>query len=277
MMTASGCQVNCYRDPSGTHHNLGMSNDFGSYPGDASRNPGHGAPQQPYGQQQYGQQQYGQQPPSYGYAPPGYGAPQGPPPPSGKIKPGIGWIVGVWLLALVSIIVGIGGFAGGLFNAVTDAAPTQTFAPGQATTVRIDPADKPAIYVATGGPTRFECTLKGGTGTPSLQKPDIQQTVAGSDGVTWEMGLRVGVDQAGDYQVQCSAEPAEGTTFGVGKELAADSLVGGVLALFLIPAVGILLAIVVTIVVLVKRSNARKRRAAAVPVGQWGQPGPYGG
>ncbi|MFF3438878.1 hypothetical protein [Streptosporangium sp. NPDC002721] len=253
-----------------------MSNDFGSYPGDASRNPGHGAPQQPYGQQ-YGQQQYGQQPPSYGYAPPGYGAPQGPPPPSGKIKPSIGWIVGVWLLALVSIVVGIGGFAGGLFNAVTDAAPTQTFAPGQAATVKIDPADKPAIYVATGGPTQFECTLKGGTGTPSLQKPDIQQTVAGSDGVTWEMGLRVGVDQAGDYQVQCSADPAEGTTFGVGKELAADSLVGGVLALFLIPAIGILLAIVVTIVVLVRRSGARKRRAAAVPVGQWGQPGPYGG
>ncbi|MER6826675.1 hypothetical protein ABT352_11865 [Streptosporangium sp. NPDC000563] len=261
-----------------------MSNDFGSYPGDASRGPGHGGPQQPYGQQygqqqpgqQYGQQPYGQQPPSYGYAPPGYGAPQGPPP-SGKIKPGIGWIVGVWLLALVSIVVGIGGFAGGILGAVTDAAPTRTFAPGETATVALDPADKPAIYVATGGPTKFECTLTGGTSTPRLQKPDIQQTVAGSDGVTWEMGLRVGVDQAGDYQVQCSADPADGTTFGVGRELSADSLVGGVAALFLIPGIGILLAIVVTIVVLVKRSGARKRQAAAASsMGQWGQPGPYG-
>jgi len=268
-----------------------MSNDFSSYPGDASRGPGHGGPQQPYGQQshgqpppgqpQYGQQpsgqpQYGQQPPSYGYAPPGYGAPQGSPPPSGKIKPGIGWIVGVWLLALVSIIVGIGGFAGGILGAVTDASPTRTFAPNEAATVTLDPADKPAIYVATGGPTKFECTLTGGTSTPRLQKPDVQQTVAGSDGVTWEMGLRVGVDQAGEYQVQCSADPAEGTTFGVGRELSADSLVGGVAALFLIPGIGILLAIVVTIVVLVKRSGARKRQAAAASMGQWGQPGPYG-
>ncbi|WP_433375591.1 hypothetical protein [Streptosporangium sp. CA-115845] len=245
-----------------------MSNDFGSFPGDASRSPGYGSPQQPYGQQPH------QNDPSYGYAPPGYGAPQSPPP-TGKIKPGIGWIVGVWLLALVSIIVGIGGFAGGVLGAVTSAAPTKTFAPGENTTVTLDPADKPAIYVSTSGPTNFECTLTGGTGTPSLQKPLVQQTVAGSDGVVWEMGLQIGVEQAGDYQVTCTADPVEGTTFGVGRELSAGSLVGGVIALFAVPGIGILLAIIVTIVVLVKRGNVRKRRAAA-SAGQWGAPGPYG-
>ncbi len=268
MMTPSHWQVNCYRVSTGSRHNSYMSNDFGSFPGDASRGPGYGSPQQPYGQQP---QQNG---PSYGYAPPGYGAPQGPPP-AGKIKPGIGWIVGVWLLALVSIIVGIGGFAGGVLGAVTSAAPTKTFAPGENTTVTLDPADKPAIYVSTSGPTNFECTLTGGTGTPSLQKPLVQQTVSGSDGVVWEMGLQIGVEQAGDYQVTCTADPVEGTTFGVGRELAAGSLVGGVIALFAVPGIGILLAIIVTIVVLVKRGNARKRRAAA-SAGQWGAPGPYG-
>ena len=231
--------------------------------------PGYGSPQQPYGRQPH------QGGPSYGYAPPGYGAPQGPPP-GGKIKPSIGWIVGVWLLALLSIFIGIGGLAGGVLSAFTSAAPTQTFAPGETATVTLDPADKPAVYVSTNQPTNFECALTGGTGTPSLHEPTVQQTVSGSDGVIWEMGLQIGVEQAGDYQVKCTAEPEEGTRFGVGRELAAESLVGGVIALFVVPSVGILLAIVVTIVVLVKRSGARRRRAAA-SAGQWGAPGPYGG
>lgn len=240
-----------------------MSNDFNSFPGDTSRGPGYGAPQQPYGQ------------PSYQSGPPpfGYGAPQGPPP-SGKIKPGLGWIVGVWLLAVLSLVVGIGGFAGGVLGVITDAAPTRTFAPGEHATVTLDPADKPAIYVSTSGPTNFECSLTGGTNPPSLKKPNVQQTVQGTDGVTWEMGLQVGVEQAGDYQVQCTADPETGTRFGMGRELAAESLISGSLILFLVPTAGFLLAIVVTIVVLVKRSGARKRVAAASA--QWGQPGPYG-
>ncbi|MFI6451165.1 hypothetical protein ACIBF6_06380 [Streptosporangium amethystogenes] len=274
-----------------------MSNDFGSFPGDASRGPGYGSPQQSYGQQSH------QNGPSHGYAPPGYGAPQGPPPPTGKIKPSIGWIIGAWLLALVSIIVGIVGFVGGvqgavggLLDVVTSAAPTKTFAPGENVTVALDPADKPAIYLATNGPTSFECTLTGGTGTPSLRKPPVPQSVPGSDGTLWEMGLQIGVEQVGDYQVTCTADPAEGTTFGVGQELTAESLVGkaaevntlsadqqlaaeslarGVAYIFGVPSIGILLAIIVTIVVLVKRSNARKRLAAA-SAGQWGAPGPYG-
>jgi len=244
-----------------------MSNDFSSFPGDASRGPGYGAPQQPYGQPSY------QGGPPHNYPPSGYGPPQGPPP-RGKIKPGLGWIVGVWLLAVLSLIVGIGGFAGGLLGAISDAAPTRTFAPGEQATVALDPADKPAIYVSTSGPTNFECSLTGGTNPPSLKKPSSQQVVQGTDGVTWEMGLQVGVEQAGDYQVQCTADPEAGTTFGVGRELAAGSLVGGSIILFLVPTAGFLLAVVVTIVVLVKRSRARKHVAAASA--QWGQPGPYG-
>ncbi|MFI6885544.1 hypothetical protein [Streptosporangium canum] len=228
--------------------------------------PGHGAPQQPYGQQQH------QGAPPYGYAPPGYGAPQGPPPKT-KVKPGIGWIVGAWLVFVLSVIVGIAGFAGGIFSAITDAAPTSSFQPGQTVTVKLDPADKPAIYVSAATGTKFECQIQGDPGAVRLQQPSLDQTVT-SDGVIWELALRVGVDKAGDYPLTCTTAEGASAKFGVGKEIAADSVVGGAVALFAVPGLGLLLAVIVTIVVLVKRSGARKRQAAAA--GQWGQPGPYG-
>ncbi|MFC7644069.1 hypothetical protein ACFQX6_27510 [Streptosporangium lutulentum] len=162
--------------------------------------PDYGVPQHPYGQQQY------QNDPSYGYASFAYGVPQGPPPRE-KIKPGIGWIVGVWLVALLSVIAGVGGFLGGVFNALGDAAPATSFGSGKVVTVSLDPADKSAIYVSATGPTDFECAFQGGPGTARLSQPDIQQTVT-SDGVIWEMGLRVGVDKAGDYQLTCDASEA---------------------------------------------------------------------
>ncbi|MEV7007862.1 hypothetical protein [Streptosporangium sp. NPDC051022] len=256
-----------------------MSNDFGSPSGDATaRVPGYGAPQQPYGQptQPYqGGGQYQGAPPSYGYPPSGYGAPQGPPP-KVKVKPGIGWIVGVWLLFVLSVIIGIGGFAGGIFSAVTEAAPATSFGSGQKTTVSIDPADKPAIYVSAAKGTQFNCELEGDPGTVRLQQPGIQQTVT-RDGVLWELALRIGVDKAGDYPLTCTTSgEATDAKFGVGKEIVATSVVGGTLILIGVPSIGFLLAVIVTIVVLVKRSGARRRQAAAA-AGQWGHPGPYGG
>ncbi|WP_433254273.1 hypothetical protein ACQPYK_12290 [Streptosporangium sp. CA-135522] len=243
-----------------------MSHDFGSPSGGASAGaPGHGAPQQPYGHQQGA--------PSYGYAPPGYGTPQGPPPKT-KIKPSIGWIVGAWLVFVLSIIVGIAGFAGGIFSAITDAAPTSSFGSDKTVTVRLDPADKPAVYVSAETGTKFECQLQGDPAKVRLEQPGVQQTVT-ADGVIWEMALRVGVDKAGDYQLTCTAPETSNARFGVGKEIAAGSVMSGAVALFAVPALGFLLAVIVTIVVLVRRSGARKRRAAAA--GQWGQPGPYGG
>ncbi|MDP9861356.1 MULTISPECIES: hypothetical protein [Streptosporangium] len=243
-----------------------MSHDFGSPSGGApSGAPGYGAPQQPYGQHQGA--------PSYGYASPGYGAPQGPPPKT-KVKPSIGWIVGAWLVFVLSVIVGIAGFAGGIFSAITDAAPTSSFEPGKAVTVKLDPADKPAIYVSAETGTNFECQIQGDPEKVRLQQPGVQQTVT-SDGVVWELALRIGVDKAGDYQLTCTTSEGAPAKFGVGKEIVADSVVGGAIALFAVPGLGFLLAVIVTIVVLVRRSGARRRQAAAA-AGQWGQPGAYG-
>lgn len=249
-----------------------MSNDFGSPSGGgAPHGPGYGAPQQPYGQPHQQQQQYQQAGPSYGYPPPGYGAPQGPPP---KVKPSIGWIVGAWLVFVLSVIIGFVGFAGGLFSAVSEAAPASSFGPGQKTTVSLDPANKPAIYVSAAKGTNFECQIEGAPGTVKLQRPNFQQTVT-AGGELWELALRIGVDKAGDYPITCTTSGGVDAKFGVGKEIVADSVIGGTVVLFAVPGLGFLLAVLVTIVVLVKRSGARKRQAAAA-AGQWGQPGPYG-
>jgi hypothetical protein len=249
-----------------------MSHDFGHPSGDAAaRVPDHGVPRQPYDQQY-------QNNPSYGYGPPGSAAFQSPPS-TLKIKPGIGWIVGAWLIAALSVVVGIGGFVSGIFSAFGDAAPTSSFGSGETVTVTLGPADGSVIYVSATEVTRFECGLQDGPGKSSLERPDAQQAqqIVTSDGVVWEMGLRVGVDRAGDYRLTCTTDEASGTRFGMGKELVADSLVGGVIALFAVPGAGILLAIIVTIVVLVKRSGARRRRdfTSAEQWGPWPQ-GPHG-
>jgi hypothetical protein len=192
-----------------------------------------------------------------------------------KAGPSIGWIVGAWLLAVVSVIAGIAVFAGGILSTVGDAAPPASYGPGEVFTVKLDPAESPALYVSAAEGTRFQCGFQEGT-QGRLENSLVQTTITGSDGIPWELAFRIGVDQAGEYKLGCSVEGEGQARFGVGREVAAGAIVGGTAGLFLIPGFGVLLAIVVTIVVLVKRSRARKRDTAA-PVGAWGPAGPYGG
>ncbi|WP_449060230.1 hypothetical protein [Planomonospora algeriensis] len=245
-----------------------MSHDFGNPSGGFV--PPSGTPQNPA--QHPAAQPYGGAP-SYGYAPPGYGAPQAPPP-KAKAGPSVGWIVGAWLLAVVSVIAGIAISVGGILSFANDAAPPASYGPGEVFTVELDPAESPALYVSAAQGTKFQCGFQEGT-QGRLENSLVQTTVTGSDGIPWELAFRIGVDQAGEYKLACSVEDGGQARFGVGRELAADALVGGVVALFLIPGLGVLLAIVVTIVVLVKRSRARKLAAAPAPV--WGPTGPYRG
>ncbi|GAA3445247.1 hypothetical protein [Planomonospora venezuelensis] len=189
------------------------------------------------------------------------------------MKPGIGWIVGAWLVAALTVIIGIGGFVGGVINTVGDAAPSSSFGPGEFVTVRLDPEDKPAIYVSAAAGTKFECGFAEGTPQGRLERPGTSTTVTGSDGITWEQALRIGVDRAGDYQLGCAVTDGGDARFGVGREVAAGSLVGGAVMLVLLPILGFLLAVIVTIVVLVKRKRAKREAAAAA--GAWG--GPPGG
>ncbi|OPG14703.1 hypothetical protein [Microbispora sp. GKU 823] len=55
------------------------------------------------------------------------------PPPYGgsrPIRPRLLWIFLSWALFVVLLVAGVGGFAGGLFSTIGDAAPTTTFSGG---------------------------------------------------------------------------------------------------------------------------------------------------
>ncbi|MBE3010057.1 hypothetical protein IL992_12765 [Microbispora sp. NEAU-D428] len=185
-----------------------------------------------------------------------------PPPYAGPrpIRPRLLWIFLSWVLFVVLLVAGVGGFAGGLFSTIGDAAPTTTFSGGQSVNVALDPADKPAIYAAVDQPTDVRCQLGDGADPRvRLTRPAVSQTVT-LNGTTWELLFEAGVPKAGAYQLACEGD---GVRFGVGKQLAggAGMLVGGAIALLALPTVGFLAALIVTIVVLARRSAARRRMA----------------
>ncbi|MET8155099.1 hypothetical protein ABZT47_01920 [Sphaerisporangium sp. NPDC005289] len=227
--------------------------------------PSHGGPS--YGGPSYGGPSYGG--PASEAAHPLYASPA--PAAPGPVRPRVLWIVLAWLVAVICGVVGIVGFAGGLFKTITDAAPTQTFQSGGSVSVPMDPKDKPILYASASGPTDINCLAVDGAGKKvDLTSPKASQTVS-ADGRVWEAVFDIGVPAAGTYKVSCQAEAGKQVLFGVGKSLTADTgaLAGGVASLFLIPLAGFLLAVVTTIVVLVRRGRNRKRQAAAAA--------PYGG
>ncbi|MGW0806751.1 hypothetical protein [Nonomuraea sp. NPDC002799] len=165
-------------------------------------------------------------------------------------------------MAVVCAGVGIALFANGVMSSVSALAPTKTFASGESVTVSIDPANKPAIYLASDAVVHYQCQISGGPGQAKLAKTTGSQTVTMGSTV-WEQILVINAPAKGDYQLTCTTQEQASVRYGVGRELAAAAggLVGGVAFLFLIPGAGLLIAIVGTVVVLMRRSGARKRLA----------------
>lgn len=177
-----------------------------------------------------------------------------------RIRPRAWWIAVAWGFALLCVIAGFAVFATGLVSGVSGAAPSKTFAPGEKVTLTIDPAEQPALYLTRGQQVTWECQI-GGNG--KLVTSPASQTVE-LNGVSWELIALVNVPAKGDYELTCTIEEQAATRFGLGRDLtsAAGSVIGGVVALFAIPGVGILVAIIWTIVVVVRRNSHRKRLAA---------------
>jgi hypothetical protein len=238
---------------------------YGPQPGSQ---PGYGPPPQ-YGTPPPPPQQYGNAPTQYG-PPPQYGQygpygqqPQFPPRIDSKaVKPSLWWVALVWGVAVVAGIVGVVVFVGGVVSSVTDLAPSKTFAAGESVKVTVDPADKPAIYVASDTPVKYECEISGGSAPAKLAKTAGSQTVTVGS-VVWEQILVINAPAKGDYQLTCTNQESATVRYGVGKPLtaAAGGIVGGTAALILIPGAGLLIAIIVTIVIVMRRSSARKRLA----------------
>jgi hypothetical protein len=215
--------------------------------------PPPGDPRPPHGYGGYGPPPGYQQPPAgLGHPPYPYG------PQAGPVRPGLLWVWLSWGAFVVLAVVGTVIFVGGLASSVGDAAPTATFESGEDTIVQIDPADMPAIYATAASATDVHCaifTRDTTTDGLSLTQPNGSVTVT-LNGTRWEQVFRIGVPRPDRYRVTCEGE---GARFGVGKDLPAGRFVGSVLLWIALPAIGFIAALTTTIVVLVKRSNARRR------------------
>ncbi|MFD1937296.1 hypothetical protein ACFSKW_38085 [Nonomuraea mangrovi] len=181
---------------------------------------------------------------------PRYGA-YVPPPAPGQIRPRAWWIAVVWTVALLTAVSGVAGFASDLDSTLKELVPARSFAPGEPVTVTIDPADEPGLYLSSRRPVRFSCEIDGG----GLSEPNGTQTVN-----EWELVHVIDVPEKGEYEVYCSAEEDAEARFGVGRLLTAamGEIAGSVLVLLAVPGAGILFAIIMTIAILVRRSNARR-------------------
>ncbi|MCC5580649.1 hypothetical protein IMZ11_34030 [Microtetraspora sp. AC03309] len=232
-----------------------MTENQNPLPGDAR------GPSSPYDQATpYGQPtQYGQGSPYAQGTPYPQGA-YGTPPPQGPVRPRILWIILAWLLFVILLVVGVAGFAGGLTSTIKDAASITTFKSGEKVNVRLDPKDKPAIYASSDHAANVTCKVEDDAGLDvSLTQPTASQTITYGD-AAWGMVFQIGAPTAGAYNVSCEGE-GEDVWFGVGNEIMSSmgKLVGGMVAMIALPSVGFLIAVIVTIVVLVRRSGARKR------------------
>jgi hypothetical protein len=196
-------------------------------------------------------------PPGYGFAghpgdvPAGFGPPY---PPAqvepGEIRPRVLWIVLAWVLFAVSVVVGILLLVGAFTMLMTDAAPRQTFASGEQIELFVAPGDRPVIYASGDPNVPWNCYVNPPDAV-SLTPLSLAQTVT-VNGTTWYAVAVIEVAAPGRYQLLCESDGQ----FGIGKEIPAGWLIGG----FVLPVAGFVIAVVTTIVVLVRRNSMLKRR-----------------
>ncbi|MEV4221002.1 hypothetical protein [Nonomuraea sp. NPDC049725] len=213
----------------------------------------HQYPPPPPGQQPY----FAPPPPPYGQQfPPPYGQRVDPK----AIRPRLRWIGVAWGVAAVCVLAAGALFVSSLFSTVANVAPSRTFAAGETVAATLDPADGPALYLASDGPVSYDCQISGGA---TLIAPSGTTTLT-VDGTRWEQIALVNAPSAGQYQVTCATQQQSDARFGIGTGVlgAAAGVVGGAAVAAIVAAIGVLAAAFVTIVVVIRRSGHRKRLAA---------------
>jgi hypothetical protein len=189
-----------------------------------------------------------------------------PPPPvhPSELRPRRGWYVFAAAFATIMIALGVGGFAWGIVTAIRSAEVGQQFVPGQAVTVPMAPTPRAAIYIQVAGQQGStppaDCRILGPTGTSPDLSPSTTAFTTTLNGISWRQLYVVHVSQSADYTVVCSSSQA--TRFAVGRQVAVGALVGGILggiaALLILPGAGTLVAVIIAVVVGVRRGNHRR-------------------
>lgn len=184
------------------------------------------------------------------------------------------WILFAWLGFAAAIVILILGTTASVSAIGEEAAPPRTFAGGETVSIALRPEDKPVLYASTSGPVRFRCeatTASGGR--VALTRPGYNVTFT-ADGRIWEYIFDIGVTAPGDYRITCQAPESSDIVFGVGKQFGGEQIAqtaGHILLYIGLVFVAFVAAVVVTVLVLVRRSRARRRLA-----GGWAPPAPGG-
>ncbi|MEO3802655.1 hypothetical protein [Nonomuraea sp. B1E8] len=169
------------------------------------------------------------------------------------MTPPLWWLAAVWGVAVVCLITAAVMFGGG--TGASGLAPTKAFASGESVTVPIDPADRPAVYIASDTAVHYSCEI---SGPARLAKtPGIPKVTEG--GTTWQQFLVVNAPARGDYQLVCTHQEQAAVRYGIGRD--ASSTGGGTATPLLIGGAGLLAAVIGTIVVLAGRGASRRRLA----------------
>jgi hypothetical protein len=182
--------------------------------------------------------------------------------PPSELRPSRGWYVFAAIFAVIMFVGGGVGLAYGIVTAVKTIDLGTKFNSGQTISVTWDTTPTRAIFARASDPgrTHLDCSVTGPDGNP------LQLTVPGGkftttiNGVSWMEIYTLNPPTAGTYRVTCRSSDVP--EFAAGKHPRVSVLLGGVLggiAAVAIGGVGILISIIITIVVAVRRGNHRRR------------------
>jgi hypothetical protein len=202
------------------------------------------------------------------FPPAGY--PAGPPPIDPRaLRPGRGWYAVAIVIAVLGIVVGVGGFGLGIASFVRGLPKMTTeFDAGTPVTVHLAPGQELAIYAdlnsGSGRPVYADCT---GTarGDGSVDVRRISNTLDFPSGRhQWVSVYTVTGTRDGDYELSCQPSVSDGPThYAVGDApktgALAAGIFGGIAALVGVPCLALTVGGVIALVVALRRSSAKKR------------------
>jgi hypothetical protein len=127
-------------------------------------------------------------------------------------------------------------------------------------------------------PTNVTVTRGEETITTEVYSGNLEYSSGGRDATAvWTFN----VDEPGEYQITAEALDGQGGSFLVGKANPISEAAKGIGLMFLVGTIGFLIALIMIIVMLVKRSRSKKQirqanLAAYGPQGAYGSPGGFG-
>lgn len=189
-----------------------------------------------------------------------------------EVTPRKRWYAVAAVLAALGLVVGCGGFLLTL-KIVADAMPADAarFESGVPTRVTLGAGDERVVYVAlpydanpgdATPPNTTTCVSDAGV---TLDKVSAEVKLAdGTAKRTWQAVYTLKAAQAGTYALSCEQEDGTRAVYGLGEMPwggAVATSIGAFALIFGIPCVCLLTAVVIVIVVAVKRRSNRKRLA----------------